>query len=288
MKNDKKSVISRVVFFWIFGICTVQAQVDIGGDNEAINQLSTPSGQVIYTFYGTKDPRLNATFEASYVSTSKSEDCSHRNPTTSTRKVTIGSKRYPITEEHYRVDIPIYLEENENVCGYRFSRIELVLRRLYDKELYSRHILLSQKPIAYAIYKGTRGGFGSQASLIMPARLTTEKRFFRISKKTQYLCRTKFYPTLKSTDLICFMRIRNGEGKNKFIPINRPETFVTHPEFGVDDIKSETIEVNILADDLGSLAYTGKEILQDHFRSVPKPRPTLWEKITKSTNQWFK
>lgn len=124
---------------------------------EQSSQIHLNKG-VSYTIEGKKDPRLQATFLATYISTSKSEACSHQNPTTATRKVKIGSKRYPITEEHYRIEIPIYLEENENQCGYRFSRIELVLRRLYDDELYSRHILLDKTSKVHAIYYGEKTG----------------------------------------------------------------------------------------------------------------------------------
>lgn len=128
--------------------------------------LDPLNARVVYTIEGKKDPRLQATFLATYISTSKSEACSHQNPTTATRKVNIGSKRYPITEEHYRIEIPVYLEENENQCGYRFSRIELMLRRLYDGDLYSRHILLDKTSKVSAIYyggkTGTRGGGETQ------------------------------------------------------------------------------------------------------------------------------
>jgi hypothetical protein len=128
---------------------------------EQSSQIHLNKG-VVYTIEGKKDPRLQATFLATYISTSKSAACSRQNSTTATRKVNIGSKRYPITEEHYRIEIPIYLEENENQCGYRFSRIELVLRRLYDEDLYSRHILLENKtkvdPIYYGDKTGIRGG----------------------------------------------------------------------------------------------------------------------------------
>lgn len=283
--KDKTTNISLLV-----SILLLSTAIRAEDASEVVQQSTHPSKtgeSIVYTIQGKKDPRLKATFLASYISTSRSEACSYKQATTASRKVRIADKAYPVTEENYRIQIPIFLKESETECGYRFSRIELVLRRIYDNQLYSRHILLGQKPNAKAIYKGQRGGFGSKATLIAPARLTTEKRYFRISKQTQYLCRTSFYPKKARTTLFCFMRIRDGKGENEFIPINKPKTVVTHPEFGVNHIATETIEVNILADDLGSRAYTGKEILQDHFRVSPKPRPTLWEKIVKSTNQWF-
>jgi hypothetical protein len=256
------------------GFADAMAKESASAENTTTQSTQAPSnGRVVYTIEGKKDPRLQATFMATYISTSKSEACSYQNPATATRKVKIGSKNYPITEENYRIEIPVYLEENENECGYRFSRIELVLRRQYDKELYSRHILLDRTPKAHAIYRGEKTGFGGKATLTMPAQITTGKHYFRIARQTQYICRTKNFIRLNRHTFYCFMQIRDGKGENQFIPTNKQQTVVTHPEFGVDEISSDTLQVDIMADDLGSKAYTGKEILQDHFRTLSKPPP---------------
>jgi hypothetical protein len=81
------------------------------------------------------------------------------------------------------------------------------------------------------------------------------------------------------------MQIRDGKGENKFI---RPTPYsrVTHPEFGINEIKSDSLHVDILADDAGSKAYTGKETLQDHFRTLPKPPPPL-PSMGERLKQWF-
>ncbi len=144
-----------------------KSEVESNMENPLVSDSSI--GKVVYTIEGTKDPRLDATFMATYISTSKFDACSYRNPSTATRKVKIGSKVYPVSDETYRIEIPVYLEENENECGYRFSRIELMLRRKYDKELYSRHIVLDKTSKVTAIYYGRKTGFGGQATLTMPA-----------------------------------------------------------------------------------------------------------------------
>ncbi len=270
-----------IVVLLLAGNAGVMAEESIASDNtvKQLNQASS-NERAVYTIEGTKDPRLQATFMATYISTSKSETCSYRNPTTATRKVKIGSKKYPVTEENYRIEIPVYLEENENECGYRFSRIELLLRRLYDDELYSRHIILDKTPKVMAIYFGTKTGFGGRATLTMPAEITTDKRYFRIAKQTQYVCRTNYLLRLFRSQFYCYMQIRDGEGENRFVPTNKQQTAVIHPEFGIDEIKSDTLRVDILADDRGSKAYTGKETLQDYFRTLPKPeasQPPPWK-----------
>ena len=47
--------------------------------------------------------------------------------------------------------------------------------------------------------------------------------------------------------------------------------------------EGDILQVDILADDDGSKAYTGKETLQDHFRTLPKPPPSMGERL----KQWF-
>ena len=280
-----------LVLLLLTGIADVMAEESAAAENVATQSTaqSTPAPQIekaVYTIEGKKDPRLQATFLATYISTSKSPACSRRNPTTATRKVNIGSKRYPITEENYRIEIPVYLEENESECGYRFSRIELMLRRQYDNDLYSRHILLANSPKVEAIYYGYKTGIrGGGKNPMMPGTVFTEKRHFRIAKQTQYICGTEYYAWKHSSGFYCFMQIRDGKGENKFI---RPTPYsrVTHPEFGINGIKSDTLHVDILADDAGSKAYTGKETLQDYFRTLPKPPPpppSMGERL----KQWF-
>lgn len=270
-----------------------EVQAGIGSDDPSAHRSKNPlvSEPVIYTIQGVKDPRLKATFLASYVSTSRSDACSYKQTTTSSRKVKIVDRAYPIAEENFRIQIPIYLEENATECGYRFSRIELVLRRKYDNNLYSKHIVLDRQPMARAIYSGTRGGFGGRANLERPAKMTTDKKYFRVSKDSNYYCTTNFYPTKqdasRNTSMTCRMQIRDGKGENRFIPTNKNQTIVTHPEFGTDQIESDTLTINMIADDKNSKLANGKEVLPDYFRTLPKPEPTIWEKLVIKINGFF-
>lgn len=279
----------------VFSICILSLSTAvIANDEQKVAMQSTqfpPSEEpIVYTIQGKKDPRLTATFLASYVSTSRSEACSYKQATTASRKVRIADKAYPVSEENYRIEIPISLKENETECGYRFSRIELVLQRNYDNSLYSKHIVLDKTPKAHAIYRGSRGGYGSATGPNHPAKLTTSKKYFRVATETNYICITRFYTRIKSshnTGLVCHMQIRNGEGNNEFIPTNPQKTVVTHPEFGADQIKSEILTINMIADDKNSKLANGKEVLPDYFRTLPKPKPTLWQKINNQISNFF-
>jgi hypothetical protein len=217
----------------------------------------------------------------------------------------IGARVFDVKDENYSIKIPIALEEDENNCGYSFRRIELVMNRLYDDDLYSLHILLDSYPEARAIYFGRRGGMGSEPAQDMPAKLLTDKTYYRIAKDTKFLCRTRWFPpkTFKSeeerlemerlnskrgipknfgfeeaTELHCIMQIGNGKGENMFIYPDPQLRYATNPELGVDTLKSETLLVDIIADDEGCRAI-GNGGKKDYFRTLPKPEPTVWEKI---------
>ncbi len=83
------------------------------------------------------------------------------------------------------------------------------------------------------------------------------------------------------------MRIRDGEGENQFVKPTQ-YSIVTHPEFGIDEIKSDQLQVDLLADDEGSKAYDGKGTLQDYFRTLPKPPPSLLERLKSWVDDFLK
>lgn len=83
------------------------------------------------------------------------------------------------------------------------------------------------------------------------------------------------------------MRIRDGEGANQFIQPTRL-SIVTHTEFGINEIKTDTLQVDIIADDLGSKANLNRDNVNapDHFRTLskpPPPPPSMGERL----KQWF-
>lgn len=260
-----------------------------------IASKSVTSNPVIYTFEGKKDPRLQATFSVIYKGTSNSKECTQQNPSTATRKPMLAGKNYRITEENYRIEIPVYQQESDGQCGFQFRRIELVLRRQYDKELYSAHILLDTeqkvKPIYYGYKTGIAGGGGHP---LMPGTLFTDKKYFRIATETNYFCRTDYFYYDNHSRFHCFMLIRDGKGDNQFI---KPTKYnrATHSEFGVNEMKSEIFQINIFADDEGNKAVKGREVIEDHFRTLPKhleqtepkQKPLSWGELKEKVVSWF-
>ena len=83
------------------------------------------------------------------------------------------------------------------------------------------------------------------------------------------------------------MQIQDGKGKNQFVQPTQ-YSVVTHPEFGIDEIRSDTLRVDILADDAGSKANLNRDNVNapDYFRTLPKPPPpppSMGERL----KQWF-
>lgn len=236
---------------------------------------------VIYTIEGKKDPRLEARYIVSYVSTGISEECTTRKLSTGTRRPVIGSKVYEVKDENYSVKIPIALTEDENNCGYRFERIELVMRRLYDDDLYSLHVILNNKPETRVIYYGHKGGQGSSPSPEMPAKLLTDKTYYRIAENTRFLCRTRWYEDSQDSTLHCIMQIGDGTGENAFIYPDPHISYAKNSALGIDTLKNETLHVDIIADDEGSTANMKmeKKIIKDHFRELSKPEPSALESL---------
>jgi len=248
----------------------------------ALATVLTATDPVTYTIEGKKDPRLSAIFIVSYVSTGTSEECTTRKLSTGTKKPMIGARVFEVKDENYSVQIPIALAEDENNCGYRFRRIELVMRRLYDDDLYSLHMILNRKPEAEAIYYGDKSGMMSFPSPDMPAKLLTDKTYYRIAESTRFLCRTDWFPKDHEDEghswFHCIMQIGDGTGENAFIYPDPQLRYATNPALGVDTLKNETLHVDIIADDDGCRAI-GNGGQKDYFRTLPKPEPTVWEKV---------
>ena len=247
-------------------------------------QNSKNNEPIVYTIKGQKDPRLNATYTATYASTSTSRECSTKQATTASRKPSLGYMSFPITDEHYQIEVPVYMSESDTACGYEFRRIELLLQRPYENEgLYSVHIILNRFPEAEAIYRGFSIGMANLTT--EPAKLKTNKKYFRIAKETEYRCSTTFYTQDNDYGFKCWMRIKNSPWGNKFTPVNKQGTWVTHPGFGVDKINNDILNIDIVADDEASTLANGKEVLKDYFRTLPKPDPTRWERLKNYINK---
>jgi hypothetical protein len=283
---------------------------------------------VIYTIEGKKDPRLEARYIVSYVSTGTSEECTTRKLSTGTRRPAIGSKVYEVKDENYSVKIPIALTEDENNCGYRLGGLELMILRKNDDRYfqYARFKLLGDykniDPIslkelggqrAYAVYDGRKGGTDGRSLLNKkesPYAFRSDKRYFRITAKTTFACMTRnsIYDyeqstsdketaqRLGNTDFTCTMKMKldTDGGKYHYHECTKEESrndseyecgTMSHPDFGVDEITSDTLHIDIVVDESKCVKWRhlnhnfGSTFEPDSFQELPKSSPSVMKSL---------
>lgn len=237
--------------------------------------------EAAYTITGTKDPRLDATYAATYVSQNLTDDaCSYYEGNKGFRRPNISSRRMTVADGNYTLTLPITLTQEENKCNYRFAGLELYLRRKYDNELSSIHYILSDKKEVNPIYWKTKGGAMGFNKPDTPAYLKTDKKYFRIAKESTFLCKTFWFEKGRYADahsqFHCTMQIDNDV--NRMLYQKDPIIYsFSHPEFGVDAIEKETMHIDILVDEKNCRMMENRRIVPDNFRELEKPN--LFQKL---------
>ncbi len=253
----------------------------------AMAAMLMANDQATYTITGTKDPRLDAWFMATYVSQNPDEECTSKNTFTGGRRFALGGRTIKVEDENYTIEFPIKVTGENNDCDYRFRKLELVMKRKYDEELASIHPILSDRQEVSPVYWKTKGGAMFLAHPDTPPSLFTIKKYFRIAKETTFLCKTKWYPeykpgtkwhTKESVNFHCTMQIDNDV--NRTLYKKEPDIYwFSHPEFGVDELTDETMKIDILVDEKNCRANLGRDNINapDHFRELEEPN--IWQKI---------
>ncbi len=259
--------------------------------------IPSTSNQAIYTFYGEKDRRITATYYARYISTEINEECSSTHLMTGNMRPSLLSSSETVPDGKYEIDFPIFLEYkyDKNKCGYKFQTLNLTMTRDHIPYLSSMHTILSDKNKSDITYFRTKGGSGGSGGNIEDrVHFFTNKKYFQIADGSNFLCRTRWYEFSQDDSFHCVMKIRDGKGANSYIrsKSNPKSRIVTHPEFGVDTIKSTRLEVNIIADDNGSTALLYKHRGKDAYNvygnrkrgevNVPYPFQTIKENKLKT------
>lgn len=291
--------------------------------------------QSVYTLTGQKDPRLDARYSISYVATNLKEGCGSRGYTTGTMKPSIAQRSVSVPNGNYTINLPIYMtpEEDKAGCGYRFGGLELMILRKNDDQ-YSRFWLLgdyknkdivSGKELggqrADVIYRGYRGnaqsgtriGFSGMKMYETPLAFLTDKKYFRITPQTTFVCMTqkhtyeyelsqrdkdlreKWSRNDKETDFMCTMQMKldTDGGKYHYRECTDEEWrnnskrecgATTNPDFGVDEITSDTLHIDILVDESKCMVikkYNSQifEVETDSFQAAPKPKSSIFKSL---------
>jgi len=234
------------------------------------------ANQTTYTLEGVKDKRLDAYFEASYMSTNM-DACSQKHLQTGRRRPSFTSRWAWAEDGNYSIKFPIFLtkktKQSYGKCIYKFQKLDLVISRKDEKYFSSIYPILTDRNTSDPTYMKTDGGdigpgksYPGDKEGETPPDFYTDKKYFQIAKETTFLCRTWYMERRDSSksysQFHCVMKIGDGKIENPFI-YNPKLCSATHPKFGVDEIKSTTLHIDIYADDNGSnallLKYKGKD-----------------------------
>lgn len=236
--------------------------------------------EAAYTITGAKDPRLDATYAATYVSQNLTDEaCSYYFGHEGFRRPNISSRRMTVPDGNYTLTLPITLTKEENKCNYRFAGLELYMRRKYDNELSSIHYILSEKKKVSPIYWKTKGGAMSLKYPDTPSSIESDKKYFRIAKESTFLCKTEYFaenPPKRMKEGLwfhCTMQIDDDINRTLYYQKDPLIYSFSHPEFGVDAIENETMHIDIAVDEKGCKANLGRGNINaaDHFRELEKP-----------------
>lgn len=237
-------------------------------------------------------------------------------PSITQRSVSVPDGNYTISLPIYMTP-----EEDKKVCGYRFAGLDLRIMRKNDNDRYSRFELMgnfrrnpwfpnaNHEPIV--TYNGYKGGEGSANFVGMDRKetpnFTSDKKYFRIAPETTFICMTqdRIYdyelPKWRKeaiekyghTDFMCTMKMKldTEGGKFHFNECTKEERLsdtqhrcgvMTHPEFGVDEITSDTLHIDILVDESKCQLLRFRDNLNftkesDVFCEISKPAPSALE-----------
>jgi len=261
-----------IVLLLVLGGCSNEGSVPKPTQNEATNQPT-------YTITGIKDKRLDAWYTAIYASYSSAEECTSKNDFTGGKRYSLGSRSIKVEDGNYTIKFPLKLTGENNDCDYRFKSLDLTMRRKHDDNLYSQHSVLSNKKEISPIYFGYKGGMGSNGNTKeIPAFLETNKRYFRVSKDTTFLCKTRWFEEHGKgrlhyeahSQFHCTMEI-NSDINRTLYSRNMKTYAYHHPTFGVDEIKDEVMNIDILVDKKNCKAIINKKVVPDNFRELKEP-----------------
>jgi len=250
--------------------CSVSTPTPASGEEQ---------NQSTYTIYGQKDPRLDAWYLATYVSQDPDEECTSKNAFTGGRRFALGGRTIKVEDGNYTIEFPIKVTGENNDCDYRFRKLELVMKRKHDEELASIHPILSDRQKVSPVYWKTKGGEMHNQHLDTPPSLFTTKKYFRIPEETTFLCKTFWFEEREfrgEHQFHCTMQIDSDV--NRTLYEKSPEAYwFSHPEFGVDEMKDETMKIDILVDEKNCKTMKNRKEVQDHFRELEEP--SFWQKI---------
>lgn len=179
-----------------------------------------------------------------------------------------------------------------------------------NKDIFSGKELGGQR--ADVVYMGDWGGAGSPSFVGIsnkqtPIAFMSNKKYFRIAPETTFVCMTQHYTyeferskqdqelsqKFGDTDFMCMIKMKLDTEGGKYhyheCPVPAPMDSVgcfttTNPDFGVDEITSDTLHIDILVDESKCkvLRHLNRQLFElepDMFREISKPIPSAIDSI---------
>ncbi|MFZ2890111.1 hypothetical protein, partial [Sulfuricurvum sp.] len=183
-----------------------------------------------------------------------------------------------------------------------------------NKDIVSGKELGGQR--ADVVYDGSKGGTDGRAYPMLrkedrPIAFRSDKKYFRIAPETTFVCMTehriyeyelsqrdkdlreKWSRNDKETDFVCAMQMKLDVDGGKYhyheCPVPAPMDSVgcfttTNPDFGVDEIASDTLHIDILVDKskCTALRYSApRDFVKEPsiFYNAPKPESSLFKSL---------
>jgi len=251
---------------------------------------------VTYTINGEKDPRLVAYYELTYTANSKENECMEKRGDLLVPKT--KTEIFDVDDEEYLLHITIDTKPQEgDECAYEFQSLNLIVKRLYDEEVYNQFPVVGRYPSASTwqkgnwaipVYHGTSDaitsplGFFSKRNKI-PYAFRSDKRYFRLHYQNRFNCMTSRYDDSPEVEFMCLMDI--SDTLYDFQPCDPSSSkiqnecgTVHHPQFETNALIDQSFRIDIIADDSKSMRWNTSSLkLQKDTFQVPDA--SLWDEF---------
>lgn len=257
--------------------------------------LLSANETITYDINGNKDPRLNAYYELTYTAKNKGEACTEKQGNSLVPKTI--KEMFDVDDGEYNLHITINLPSDEDECAYEFQSLDLIIKRLYDEDVYNRFPVVGRYPStsplqkgnwAKPVYNGSQEGISSPMGHFnkrnqIPYAYRSDENYFRILYETAYNCMTSRTDDSEHAEFICLMDI--SDPLYHFQPCDPSSTApqnecgtVHHSQFEINRLINQSFKININADDTKSMKWNSSKLkLENDTFQVPDG--SVWEEF---------
>ncbi len=252
--------------------------------------------KITYDINGEKDPRLTAYYELTYIAKNRGEECSEKQGNSIIPKT--KKEIFDIDDKEYLLHITLNATpEEDDECAYEFQSLNLIIKRLYDEEIYNQFPIVGHYPSvlpwqkgnwAIPIYHGTTEGISSPLGFFnkrneIPYAFRSDEKYFRVLYETKYNCMTSRYDESAQAEFMCLMDI--SDMLYRYQPCDPSSQkrqdecgTVHHSQFEINHLIDQSFKIDIIADDAKSMRWNtpARKLENDQFQI---PDASVWEEF---------